>query len=74
LQSLSLAANDRVTTAADQGGLHTLIPTRRVGETVTIGSEVTVTVLEVKGNKVRIGVNAPQELVLRRQEVAERIA
>ena len=39
-----------------------LILTRRVGETLMIGDEVTVTVLGVKGNQVRIGVNAPKEI------------
>ena len=50
-----------------------LILTRRVGETVMIGEEVTVTVLGVKGNQVRIGVNAPKTVAVHREEIFERI-
>jgi len=50
-----------------------LILTRRVGETVMIGDEVTVTVLGVKGNQVRIGVNAPKDVAVHREEIFERI-
>ena len=50
-----------------------LILTRRVGETVMIGNEVTVTVLGVKGNQVRIGVNAPKDVAVNREEIYERI-
>ncbi|HSQ70219.1 MAG TPA: carbon storage regulator CsrA [Steroidobacteraceae bacterium] len=50
-----------------------LILTRRVGETVMIGNEVTVTVLGVKGNQVRIGVNAPRDVAVHREEIFERI-
>ena len=50
-----------------------LILTRRVGETVMIGHDVTVTVLGVKGNQVRIGVNAPKSVAVHREEIYERI-
>ena len=50
-----------------------LILTRRVGESLMVGDEVTVTVLGVKGNQVRIGVNAPKEVSVHRQEIYERI-
>lgn len=51
-----------------------LILCRRVGETINIGNDITVTVLGVKGNQVRIGVNAPKEVAVHREEVAARIA
>ena len=50
-----------------------LILTRRVGETVVIGEDITVTVLGVKGNQVRLGVNAPREVTVHRDEIFERI-
>jgi carbon storage regulator len=50
-----------------------LILTRRVGETVMIGEEVSVTVLGVKGNQVRVGINAPKNVAVHREEIFERI-
>ena len=50
-----------------------LILTRRVGETLMVGDEVTVTVLGVKGNQVRLGVNAPRDVAVHREEIYQRI-
>ena len=50
-----------------------LILTRRAGETVMIGSDVTITVLGVKGNQVRIGINAPKDVAVHREEIYLRI-
>lgn len=50
-----------------------LILTRRLNETVMIGDEVTVTVLGVKGGQVRLGINAPKDVAVHREEVYERI-
>ena len=50
-----------------------LILTRRVGETVMIGDDVTITVLGVKGNQVRVGINAPKSIAVHREEIYESI-
>jgi len=50
-----------------------LILTRRTGETICIGDDVTLTVLGVKGNQVRIGINAPKNVPVHREEILERI-
>ena len=53
--------------------MSTLILTRRIGESLVIGDNVTVRVLSVKGNQVRLGVEAPREVSVHREEIAERI-
>lgn len=50
-----------------------LILTRRTGETLMIGDDVTVTILGVKGNQVRVGINAPKDVAVHREEIYERI-
>ena len=50
-----------------------MILTRRIGETLMVGDDVTVTVLGVKGNQVRIGVNAPKDVAVHREEIYQRI-
>lgn len=50
-----------------------LILTRRVGESLMVGDDITITVLGVKGNQVRIGVNAPKDVAVHREEIYNRI-
>lgn len=50
-----------------------LILTRRVGETLMIGDDVTITVLGIKGHQVRLGINAPKEVSVHREEIYQRI-
>lgn len=50
-----------------------LILTRRIGETLMVGDDVSITVLGVKGNQVRLGVNAPREIAVHREEIYHRI-
>lgn len=50
-----------------------LILTRRIGETLKIGDEVSVTILDIKGSQVRVGISAPKEVAVHRQEIFDRI-
>jgi len=50
-----------------------LILSRRIGESIRIGDEVTITILQIKGGQVKIGINAPKEVAVHREEVYERL-
>ena len=50
-----------------------LILTRRVGESIKVGQDITVTVLGVRGTQVRVGISAPKDVAVHREEVTERI-
>ena len=50
-----------------------LILTRRIGESVVIGGDITVAVIGVKGRQVRIGINAPKNVVVHREEIQKKI-
>lgn len=50
-----------------------LILTRKIGESLLVGDDVEITVLSVRGNQVKLGVNAPKEISVHRQEIYERI-
>jgi len=58
---------------SNTGDFSMLILTRRVGEALVVGTEVTVTVMAVKGNQVRIGINAPKDVEVHREEVYDRV-
>lgn len=50
-----------------------LILTRRIGETLIVGTEVSVTVIGVKGNQVRLGIDAPKDVQVHREEIYDRV-
>jgi carbon storage regulator len=66
-------ASGRIETVISQGGLIMLVLSRKRGEAITIGNGVTVTVLAVQGDRVKLGVVAPAEVPVHRQEIHERI-
>jgi carbon storage regulator len=69
----NLAAGVIIANPFHGGFIHMLILTRRVGETVRIGHDITVTVLGVKGNQARLSIEAPKEVAVHREEIFERM-
>jgi carbon storage regulator len=59
--------------SADQGAIDMLILTRRVGETLVIDDDIELHILDVKGNQVRIGIDAPENVSVHREEIYQRI-
>jgi carbon storage regulator len=60
-------------TKNEKGDDKVLILTRRIGETLNIGDDIQVTVLGIKGNQIRLGINAPKDVPVHREEIYERI-
>ena len=73
LPQLACVELGRAPEPLDQTEARVLILTRRVGESVMVSTEITVTVIAVKGHQVRIGINAPQEVEVPREDVYERL-
>jgi carbon storage regulator len=68
-----LAVYDRPEGRRILGDLHLLILTRRVGEALMVGEDVTVTVMAVKGNQVRIGINAPKDVEVHGEAIYDKV-